>query len=92
MRYYSQKTHRFHHHRKGKRIGTNNDFERSSKLQFTFVWYSISRKRRKKMIPYYLKNHIANVKTKKDATVGILTSSAGNTTTKFACGEGSCKQ
>ena len=31
------------------------------------------------MIPYYLKNHITDVKEKKDTTVGILTSSAGNT-------------
>ena len=31
------------------------------------------------MIPYYLKNHITNVKEKKGSTVGILTSSAGNT-------------
>ena len=31
------------------------------------------------MIPYYLKNRITNFKEKKDSTVGILTSSAGNT-------------
>ena len=31
------------------------------------------------MIPYYLKNRITNVKEKKDSTVGILASSAGNT-------------
>ena len=31
------------------------------------------------MIPYYLKNHITNVKEKKYSTVGILSSSAGNT-------------
>ena len=31
------------------------------------------------MIPYYLKNHITDVKEKKDTTVGILTSSTGNT-------------
>ena len=31
------------------------------------------------MIPYYLKNHITNVKEKNDSTIGILTSSAGNT-------------
>ena len=31
------------------------------------------------MIPYYLKDHIIKVKEKKDSTVGILASSAGNT-------------
>ena len=31
------------------------------------------------MIPYYLKNHLTNIKEKNDSTVGILTSSAGNT-------------
>ena len=31
------------------------------------------------MIPYYLKNHITNVKEKKNSTVGVLTSSTGNT-------------
>lgn len=31
------------------------------------------------MIPDYLRNHITNVKEKNDSTVGLLTSSAGNT-------------
>lgn len=31
------------------------------------------------MVPYYLENHIANVKEKSSSTVGILTSSEGNT-------------
>ena len=40
---YSQKTHRLHHHRQGKRIGTNNDFKQDSKVHFTAVRYNISR-------------------------------------------------
>ncbi len=31
------------------------------------------------MIPFYLKNHLTNIKEKKDKTTGILISSAGNT-------------
>jgi len=31
------------------------------------------------MIPYYLENHLTSIKEKKDATVGILASSTGNT-------------
>lgn len=31
------------------------------------------------MIPYYLKNHLTDVKEKKDKTTGVLVSSAGNT-------------
>lgn len=31
------------------------------------------------MLPYYLKNHLISIEEKKDSTIGILTSSAGNT-------------
>lgn len=31
------------------------------------------------MIPFYLANHLTNIKEKKDKTIGVLTSSAGNT-------------
>jgi len=43
MRCYSQEAHCLHHHRKGKRLRTNNDFEQNSKLHFTSVWYNISK-------------------------------------------------
>ena len=41
MRSYSQKTHRLHYHRKGKRVGTNNDFEQNSNshLQLFSITY-----------------------------------------------------
>ena len=35
------------------------------------------------MIPYYLKEHLTDVTEKKDSTMGILTSSAGNTDLKI---------
>ena len=36
------------------------------------------RKKRKYMIPFYLKNHLINIKEKKDITKAILVSTAGN--------------
>ena len=36
-------------------VGTNNDFERNSKLQFTSVWYNISKGEYMKKGPYYSK-------------------------------------
>ena len=42
MRFNTAQTHRFHHHRKGKRIGTNVSFEQNSKVHFTAVRYNIS--------------------------------------------------
>jgi uracil-DNA glycosylase len=40
-----QKLHQF--------VGTNNDFERNSKLQFTSVWYNISKEKKENTMPYY---------------------------------------
>ena len=37
MRFDTAQTHRLHHHRKGKRIGTNVSFEQNSKVHFTAV-------------------------------------------------------
>lgn len=43
MRFDTAQTYLFHHHRKGERLRTNDNFERNSKLSFTSVWYNVSK-------------------------------------------------
>ena len=43
MRFNQAQTHLLHHHRKGKQLRTNNDFEQNSKFRFTAIRYNISK-------------------------------------------------
>ena len=54
MRFDKTPTHLLHHHRKGKWLRTNNDFERNLKIQFTSVWYNISKEKELTMVTFKL--------------------------------------